>query len=145
MSTVDETQEVPSKLCEVCGTRPARRRVTYRQNIGMLVLRWAKTVQGDMCSSCIHRCFWECSLITLLVGWIGVLSLVIAPIFLVGNLLNYIGILGEESPMVTRRVANESPRLPAKAKRDEKEECYLCGKPLQTEELASRVCQSCKA
>jgi hypothetical protein len=60
----------------------------------MLVLRTSKNVKGDLCKACIDRHFWEFTLITLVLGWWGMISCVLTPIFLANNIYRFCTTLG---------------------------------------------------
>ncbi len=81
-------------ICQRCGVEAATKHVTFYQNIGLLVMRLGGEADGEMCKSCIHRVFWSYTLITLLLGWWGLISLVLTPVFLLNNIFRYIGCLG---------------------------------------------------
>jgi hypothetical protein len=75
--------------CVSCGRRAPLRDAYFCMNIGAIVLRFTWTHQGPTCASCIHGTFWKYTLTTLLVGWLGVISLFLAPIIILGNLFVY--------------------------------------------------------
>lgn len=125
--------------CEACGVQPARRFVCFYQNIGLLLFRLQSSVRGDFCSACIHKHFWTVNLVNLVCGWWGILSFFITPIFILGNLLYYLGLLGDASPQGEERSITVSRQPLA----DDSNACYLCGKPLALEERGSRVCRNC--
>ena len=83
--------------CQVCGSYAPTKHVTFHQNIGALVLRFRKKLEGNLCKSCVHKTFWKMTLITLAVGWLGVISLIIAPIFIILNIVQYVACLGMPS------------------------------------------------
>jgi hypothetical protein len=60
--------------CEACGVPAETRMVTLRQNIGALVMRFPRTVQGSLCRDCIGKYFWKYTLTTAVLGWWGVIS-----------------------------------------------------------------------
>jgi hypothetical protein len=60
-------------------------------------MRCPSTLEGELCKSCVNKNFWKMTLITLAVGWLGVISLVIAPIFIIMNIVQYISCLGMPS------------------------------------------------
>jgi hypothetical protein len=68
--------------------------VTFHQNIGLLVMRFSKTLEGHFCKSCIHKSFWEFTVINLSLGWWGLISLFVTPYFILGNIVEYISVLG---------------------------------------------------
>jgi hypothetical protein len=63
--------------------------VTFYQNIGALVMRFTSTIDGNLCKSCIHKHFWKFTLVNLTLGWWGLHSLIVTPIFLINNLVRY--------------------------------------------------------
>jgi hypothetical protein len=79
--------------CQVCGASAPTKYVEFHQNVGMLVLRRRRCIRGNLCRSCINEHFWKMTSITLAVGWLGTISLVIAPIFVVNNVVRYLGCL----------------------------------------------------
>ena len=80
--------------CEACGARTHTKYVEFYQNIGMLVLRTSKNVKGELCKPCINRYFWEFTLITAVVGWWGMISMVLTPIFLANNIFRFCTTIG---------------------------------------------------
>src|ERR1041384_5910067 len=81
-------------ICQTCGVEAPVKYVEFRQNIGALVVRFSKEVKGNLCKSCIHSHFWSMTLINLTIGWLGYLSLVLAPIFSILNIVHYLAALG---------------------------------------------------
>jgi hypothetical protein len=75
--------------CQVCrGPGPVAHAV-FRQNVGALFARFEKRIEGNMCKSCLSQKFWPFTLTTLAVGWLGMISLVIAPIYILMNIVEY--------------------------------------------------------
>jgi hypothetical protein len=60
--------------CQACGISACTRYVELYQNIGLLVVRFRKSIKGYLCRSCIDAYFWEFTLITLGFGWWGIIS-----------------------------------------------------------------------
>lgn len=79
--------------CQVCGVSAPTKHVEFHQNVGMLVMRTHRTVRGNLCKSCIHQKFWKMTGITLAVGWLGTISLILAPIFVISNTVRYLSCL----------------------------------------------------
>ncbi len=73
--------------CQVCGRQVATARVHLMQNIGMLVARQSKTLAGDVCRPCGMQAFKSMTLTTLFLGWWGLISLFLTPVFLIMNLV----------------------------------------------------------
>ena len=84
--------------CQKCGCQAPTRHVSFHQNIGLLVMRLYNGTDGHLCKPCIHKTFWTYTAVNMTVGWLGVISLILAPIFMINNIVQYIGCLGMESP-----------------------------------------------
>src|SRR5882762_8479068 len=76
-------------ICQACGIEAPVKYVEFRQNIGALVVRFSKEVKGNLCKSCIHSHFWSMSLINLSIGWLGYISIILAPVFTIINIVQY--------------------------------------------------------
>jgi hypothetical protein len=113
-------------ICQICGIEAKTKHVEFHQNIGALVLRFHKSIKGEMCKSCIHKNFWQFTLITVAVGWLGVISFFLAPIFALNNIVRYLLCL----PMQP---------VPALAKRPELTEQALAALRPQTQAIAQRM------
>lgn len=75
--------------CQACGTNAQTRYVSYSQNIGALVMRFGKSIKGNMCDACVQKYFFEYTLITLFLGWWGVISFIMTPFILIGNTVSF--------------------------------------------------------
>lgn len=84
--------------CENCGCEAPTRYVAFHQNIGLLVLRFYSGTTGNLCKRCIHSTFWRYTAINLTLGWWGIISLILTPIFVIINLFYYIPCLTMEPP-----------------------------------------------
>jgi len=78
-------------LCQSCGLESATKDVTLHQNIGMLMLRRSQTIKGSLCKPCIDSYFWRFTLVNATLGWWGLISLIMTPIFIVNNVFQFIG------------------------------------------------------
>src|SRR6185436_5716900 len=58
--------------CESCGKIGPVDRVEFHQNIGALIVRFHKSVKGNVCPECAKKHFQELTLTTLVGGWWGV-------------------------------------------------------------------------
>jgi hypothetical protein len=71
------------------------------QNIGMLVIRFPTTRQGDMCRRCIDQYFWTYTLVTGFLGWWGMISFIYSLVSIPTNIVNYVRAFGlPEAPRV---------------------------------------------
>jgi hypothetical protein len=84
--------------CEKCGIEAPTRHVALHRNIGLLFMRLYQGTAGNLCKPCIHKTFWTYTAVNLTVGWWGVISLILTPIFVANNLVYYIMSLGLEPP-----------------------------------------------
>ena len=83
--------------CEACGARAPTKHVAFYQNIGLLFMRLSKTAEGNMCKACIHKHFWEYTTINMFLGWWGMISMILTPIFILNNTVRYLCCLGMAS------------------------------------------------
>jgi hypothetical protein len=90
-------------LCQHCGIEAPVRKVTFHQNIGMLVMRQSRTVDGFVCKGCLHERFWVMTGTTLGIGWLGTISLILTPIFIINNVVYYLTRLGMPPVPATAR------------------------------------------
>jgi hypothetical protein len=76
--------------CQSCGAIGETKYVELYQNIGVLVMRLHKSIKGRLCKNCIDHYFWEFTGKTIILGWWGVISFIVTPIFLINNLFRYV-------------------------------------------------------
>ena len=88
----------PMDRCQSCGIWAETKYVEFYQNVGAVVMRFHKSIKGDLCKRCINKHFWPFTITTLLVGWLGALSLFIAPFYILNNIFRYLGSLGLKTP-----------------------------------------------
>ncbi len=81
-------------ICQSCGVEAPSKYVEFHQNIGALFMRFHKSFKGDLCKRCLHERFWTMTSITLAIGWLGIISIIVAPIFVINNIVRYLGALG---------------------------------------------------
>ncbi len=98
---VGESAPDDQRLCQGCGTRAQTRHLTFRQNVGLLVLRYSGTHEGDFCKRCAHDTFWRTTGITAVAGWWGIISFFVTPIFILGNI----------AEIASARYSGQYPRL----------------------------------
>jgi hypothetical protein len=80
--------------CQVCGVQAETRYVEFYQNIGVLIMRFSKSIKGDLCKSCVHHYFWELTMMSMLLGWWGIISFFLNIFFIGNNVIRYLGCLG---------------------------------------------------
>ena len=88
-------QMAPVPACQAChGPGPVAHAV-FRRNIGALIARFEKRIEGRMCGACLGKSFWSYTLTTVAVGWLGMISLIVAPIYVIANIVSYTRALGQ--------------------------------------------------
>src|SRR5579871_2980684 len=94
--------------CQGCGVEAPTRRVAFYQNIGDLVVRYSRSIKGNLWKSCIHKHFWKMTSVNMTLGWWGTISLIMTPCFLINNLGHYMFALfmpssrGAQRPQLTQ-------------------------------------------
>jgi hypothetical protein len=96
--------------CEACGAQGPVLTVRYLQNTGMLIMRQSRTVAGELCRGCSGSTFTRMTLHTFFLGWWGMISFVLTPIFLLNNLWYGVQTLRMPSHAAVRRDALEGQR-----------------------------------
>jgi len=87
--------------CQTCGRVGPTQPVTFRQNIGAIIMRFYKTIEGQLCAECVRKYFWEMTGITLVGGWWGIVSFFFTPFILITNVVAYVSALSgfRETPV----------------------------------------------
>ena len=85
-------------FCQACGAVAETRYVEFYRNIGLLIVRLTRSVQGRLCKRCVHKYFWEYTLVTAAAGWWGVISFILTPFLLLNNGIHYLGCLSMKPP-----------------------------------------------
>jgi hypothetical protein len=78
------------KPCQLCGNMRSTQNVKFQRNIGMLLARQTRSIQADMCKTCMSKNYWEFMGKNLLLGPWGTISLIVTPIYLVTNTYSYL-------------------------------------------------------
>jgi len=81
-------------ICQACGVAAETKYVSFHQNIGALIIRFPKSISGNLCKRCIHKHFWSMTPTTMFLGWWGTISLIITPFLLINNIGRYVVCLG---------------------------------------------------
>jgi hypothetical protein len=95
------TPSFPSSTrCQLCGQPAPTKYVEFYRNVGLLVMRFHRSIKGNLCKHCIDRCFWDFTGKTILLGWWGIISFILTPFILLNNLLRFMTTLGMPRPPV---------------------------------------------
>jgi hypothetical protein len=98
--------------CELCGSE-AVVRVRFRQNAGVLIRRVVRRVDGELCGHCAHETYVRMKTVNLTLGWAGVISMFVAPYYLLANWRQF------------RRIRHVVPRFDATQRRRLRKEAAL--------------------
>ncbi|MBX7058134.1 MAG: hypothetical protein K1X75_08695 [Leptospirales bacterium] len=102
-----DCKKAPTSLapmfCINCGIEAPLAKVSYKKNIGLLVMRQYQTFEGAVCRPCRDSLFSSYFLTTLFAGWWGVISFIVTPFYLLATLFSYIGTRDLQSPPVGAR------------------------------------------
>jgi hypothetical protein len=77
-------------ICEECRREAPTRRVKFLAVVGCIIVIWRWKSPSPLCKSCVHRTFWEYTLLTAVGGWWSILSLFLAPVVVLANVLQYV-------------------------------------------------------
>jgi hypothetical protein len=77
--------------CQLCGREAPTKYVTFMQNIGIIVIRFPKTLRAHLCRLCIGKTFQSYTLTTLFLGWWGVISFFYSLVSIPQNIATYLG------------------------------------------------------
>ena len=80
-------------FCQACQANAPTRHVKFHQNVGLLILRFPSSIEGNLCRGCIDRFFWKMSTISFFFGWWGVISFFWTLVTLPMNVITYLGAL----------------------------------------------------
>jgi hypothetical protein len=75
--------------CQVCGNVRQTSPVKFQHNIGMVILRQTRSIQGNMCKTCLSSKYWEYMAKSLLLGPRGIISFIVTPIYMVTKTVTY--------------------------------------------------------
>lgn len=89
-----QQRNMAAGYCQACGRTAPVKHVHFMQNIGVLIMRFPKSVRGNLCKRCISKYFWEMTLITSFLGWWGVISFFYTLFAIPSNIVNYLGTMG---------------------------------------------------
>lgn len=84
--------------CQACGVERPTKYAELYQNFGMFFARRTVSIKGDLCRTCIGRCFRSYTLTTLFLGWWGLISFVMTPFILINYVVRYLGALSLPAP-----------------------------------------------
>ena len=84
--------------CESCHRVASLRQAHFMQNIGVVVLRFPRTVSGQLCKHCIDKFFFRFTGVTMLLGWWGVISFFYSCVAIPANIISWVGSIGMTAP-----------------------------------------------
>jgi hypothetical protein len=81
---------VSMQRCQSCGEMRLTKFVSFYRNVGMFFRRREYSYIGNTCKGCVHRQFWKFEFLNVVLGPWGMISAIVAPIYFVQNIFNYI-------------------------------------------------------
>ncbi|HET6328679.1 MAG TPA: hypothetical protein VFG04_28605 [Planctomycetaceae bacterium] len=81
-------------ICQRCGSEAPTKLVNFYQNIGAIVIRFPRSTKCHLCKQCVHQVFWKYTLVNSTLGWWGMISVFVTPIYLLSNTVQYLLCLG---------------------------------------------------
>ena len=84
--------------CEACRRVAPLRHARFMQNIGAVVLRFPRTIDGNLCKHCIDKYFFRFTATTMLLGWWGVISFFYSAFSIPSNIANWTRSFGMRAP-----------------------------------------------
>jgi hypothetical protein len=84
--------------CDACRRVAPLRHTRFMQNIGVVVLRFPRTIDGNLCKHCIDKYFFRFTGVTLLLGWWGILSFFYSCFAVPANIANWTRSFGMRAP-----------------------------------------------
>src|SRR5262245_2955150 len=77
--------------CSRCGRTEYTHHLVFKQNVSYFFARKEREFSGDFCFSCASRMFAKVELTTLIGTWWGIIGFWVGPLYIVHNLVEYIG------------------------------------------------------
>ncbi len=74
-------------LCQRCGFEAPNKYVQYTENVGLFIVRFRNHFAGHLCKKCNRRVYWRMTMVNVLLGWWGIVSLLMTPGILIDNLI----------------------------------------------------------
>jgi hypothetical protein len=99
--------------CKCCGIEGPTKNVRFLQNIGLVFARRTATMEGELCRPCIGRVFRSYSLTTLFLGWWGIISMFVTPVFLINNVAQYVGAIRLPEPGIAAMATPNGLTVPS--------------------------------
>ena len=86
-----------SIYCQACGMSAPTKYVEFDKVFCVVFFVRKTPLKGNLCRRCIHKYFWEFTLMTLLMGWWGIFSFFMTIVAIPKNVFGYVKIFGLES------------------------------------------------
>lgn len=90
------------RQCSYCGRVVATRFMSFSKHFGMIIMMRTEDTSGHFCWRCMQVLYVENTLITLIAGWWGVISLLMTPMLVLTNTIEWIsnwGLLSDSRKM----------------------------------------------
>jgi hypothetical protein len=97
--------------CSRCAAPGPLWDVTYHRNIGVIAAHFRRTLRAQACKKCVHKEYWKHFAVLATVGWTSYYSIVIGPVFLVLNTVNYVKALTSKPTALPPQHDGPAPQL----------------------------------
>jgi hypothetical protein len=84
--------------CDACRRVAPLRRARFTQNIGAVILRFPRTIEGNLCKHCIDKYFFRFTGTTMVLGWWGIISFFYSLIAVPSNVIQWTHSFGMRAP-----------------------------------------------
>ena len=81
-------------------------------------MRISSSAYGYYCKPCIHETFWTMQMINLTVGWWGIVSMILTPVYVLTNFVHYIPALFMASEHPGPRSRSKAKKKPVRRRRE---------------------------
>lgn len=91
-----------TRRCDGCGKPGHTEIVCYDQQFGLIRFRIHRELSGAYCKPCLVSQYFIATIPTILIGWLGIIALVTAPVFVVRNTITLIQALRGHGDVINR-------------------------------------------
>jgi len=81
---------VPIDTCKICGTQNLVQKLIFRETTSFIFVRNERLFDGVLCHACMWNIFVQFTSRTLFGTWLGIIGMILGPIYIVSNIFNLI-------------------------------------------------------
>lgn len=138
--------------CGRCGHEAPTKRVNFYRIVGAIVTCFSESTECHLCKPCVHDVFWKYTLINTTLGWWSMSSVIMTPLYILSNCLQYVMCAGMRTVSATNvqscdadaspSIEHTSMRSHATAASGEIVQCPQCR--MRVAVTAQNQCPSCR-